>query len=267
MIFAPTMPSLLQRVFGRSRTDESAGRDAAWESPPPTAAVPAGVRVYAVGDVHGRADLLARMLARIDADREARAGADRSVEVFLGDYIDRGPQSREVIDMLIEREQAGGAICLLGNHEDMLLRALESPALMGDWLNNGGRETLMAYGVAPSPVKGVYALHAELLEALPASHRAFLEGLRQSFECGDYFFVHAGVDPEVPLDQQRTEDLLWIRSRFLEYTGPLSKVIVHGHTPRTQPEIGGYRINIDTGAYITGTLTCLVLEGEDLRFL
>lgn len=263
MSLASAMPSLLHRVFGRPRAAEGVG-EPAWD--PHSAAVPAGTRLYAIGDVHGRADLLARVFDRIDADRE-RSDAASSLEVFLGDYIDRGPHSREVLDLLIARERAGRAVCLLGNHEDMLLKALENPQLMPDWLATGGRETLISYGVAPSPVKSVFALHAELAEALPDEHRAFLRRLSPSFELGDYFFAHAGIDPDFPFDQQRTEDLLWIRNRFLDHRGPLSKVVVHGHTPATRPEIGPYRINIDTGAYITGTLTCLVLEDDDRRVL
>jgi serine/threonine protein phosphatase 1 len=258
----PPLTGLMQRLFSRARpAAEPRERGIA----PSAAAVPAGIRVYAVGDVHGRADLLARLFERIDDDRGS-ADVD-CIEILLGDYIDRGPESREVIDMLIAREKAHRVVCLIGNHEDMLQRALGMPSRMTEWMNNGGRETLLSYGVVPLSSKSELELNAELNAALPESHRDFLHRLRLSHECGDYFFVHAGIDPERPFDRQRAEDLLWIRGKFLAHAGPLAKIVVHGHTPQIRPTLGGYKINLDTGAYITGTLTCLVLEGEGRRLL
>jgi serine/threonine protein phosphatase 1 len=258
----PPLTGLMHRLFRRARPGASREQGGAL-SP---ATVPPGIRIYAVGDVHGRADLLARLFERIDADRDS-AGECDSIEILLGDYIDRGPESREVIDMLIAREKVARLVCLTGNHEDMLLRALGMASRMAEWMNNGGRETLLSYGIVPLSSKSEFELHAELNDRLPESHRAFLHGLRLSYECGDYFFVHAGIDPDRPFDRQRAEDLLWIRDRFLAHTGPLEKIVVHGHTPQIRPQIRGYKINLDTGAYITGTLTCLVLEGERRRLL
>lgn len=259
----PPLTGLMQRLFSRARP---AATPREGVTTPATAVVPPGIRIYAVGDVHGRADLLARLFERIDADRRSAADVD-SIEILLGDYIDRGPESREVIDMIIAREKANRVVCLRGNHEDMLLKAIATAARMPQWLENGGRETLLSYGVVPLSSKSQFQLHAELNDALPESHRDFLHRLRLSYACGDYFFVHAGIDPERSFDRQRAEDLLWIRGKFLAHAGPLEKIVVHGHTPQMQPQLGGYRINLDTGAYITGTLTCLVLEGGGRRLL
>jgi serine/threonine protein phosphatase 1 len=232
------------------------------------AAVPPGLRVYAIGDVHGRADLLARTFARIDADLASQPA--RALELLVGDYIDRGPASRQVIDHLIRRRKTRKMVCLKGNHEALLLGFLANPELLEDWQRCGGLETLMSYGIVPAvnADRGAQMrLAAALGRTLPGSHRSFLANLRTSFVCGDFFFVHAGVRPGVPLYQQRELDLLWIREDFLLHERAFGKIIVHGHTPVREPELHANRINIDTGAFATGRLTCLVIEGEDLRFL
>jgi serine/threonine protein phosphatase 1 len=234
--------------------------------PPKT---PDGVRIYAIGDVHGRADLLAQLFAGIDDDIAAYP-AQRAIEILLGDYIDRGPQSREVLDILVARSHRRRMVCLKGNHETYLPDFLRNPATLVQWQCFGGLETLMSYGVMPSinPNKQEQqGLAAALNRALPDSHRRLLASLRSSFACGDYFFVHAGVRPGVPLSHQHEQDLLWIREDFLLHADSFGKIVVHGHTAVVEPDMRPNRINIDTGAYATGKLTCLVLEGEDMTFI
>ncbi|KAA2234771.1 metallophosphoesterase family protein [Salinarimonas soli] len=236
-------------------------------APPPPARVPDGVRVYAVGDIHGRADLLDAVLSRIDRHR-AESGPAQCFEVFLGDYIDRGPNSRGTIERLIERSSGrhSRVVTLCGNHEDMLLEALRNPERLNVWARNGGFETLMSYGVTvPARITPATAeaVVEEARALLPVSHRQFLFGLGDSFRCGDYLFVHAGVRPGVPLDRQSRSDLLWIRDEFIEAEEDFGAIVVHGHTPVREIEFRSNRINIDTGAYITNTLNCLVLEGSD----
>jgi serine/threonine protein phosphatase 1 len=224
--------------------------------------LPDKVRIYAVGDVHGRADLLDQVLSRIDADLAAYPDC-QPIQVFLGDYIDRGPSSRSVLDLLINRSRTHKIVCLKGNHETYVFEFLRNPAVLPDWRQLGGLETLMSYGLKP-PVKADAADQLELAKALSASlpkdHRQFLRSLAPSFTCGDFFFVHAGVKPGIPLAQQREADLLWIRDDFLLCEDNFGKVIVHGHTPVREPDIRPNRINIDTGAYATGRLTCLIIE-------
>jgi serine/threonine protein phosphatase 1 len=224
--------------------------------------LPDRVRIYAVGDVHGRADLLDQVLSRIDADLAAYPDC-RPRQVFLGDYIDRGPSSRAVIDRLIKRARTHEIVCLKGNHETYVFEFLRNPAILANWRQLGGLETLMSYGLKPS-MKADIAEQLELAKALAASlpkhHRQFLRSLSTSFACGDFFFVHAGVKPGIPLEQQRDEDLLWIRDDFLLCEDDFGKIVVHGHTPVREPDIRPNRINIDTGAYATGRLTCLIIE-------
>jgi len=229
--------------------------------------MPEGVRIYAIGDIHGRADLLDVVLARIDADL-AQGPPARNIEVFLGDYVDRGPDSRRVIDRLVARNQTHRAVFLKGNHETFVTEFVRTPTILSDWQNLGGLETLMSYGIMPSINADGAAqekLSAAFKQVLPESHRQFLADLRSSFTCGDFFFVHAGIRPGIALENQNEEDLLWIRQEFLLCEDDFSKIIVHGHTPVSQPEIRPNRINIDTGAYATGRLTCLVLEDDKIR--
>jgi serine/threonine protein phosphatase 1 len=233
------------------------------------ARVPDGIRIYAIGDVHGRADLLDQVFSRIDADL-ARCPAPDPVQVLLGDYIDRGSQSKQVLDRLIARSRTHRTICLKGNHEAFATEFLSSPAILDNWCQYGGLETLISYGVAPSTKADATAqadLAAAFSRALPADHRRFLANLPPYFICGDFFFVHAGVRPGIPLARQSEADLFWIRNEFLLNEDSYSKVIVHGHTPVPQPDIRPNRINIDTGAYATGNLTCLVLERDQLIFI
>jgi len=231
--------------------------------------VPEGHRIYAIGDVHGRADLLTALFRRIDADL-ARRPIALSTQIFLGDYIDRGPHSRQVIDLLIARRREHKALFLKGNHELYLLEALSERSILSEWMQMGGASTLVSYGVTPSrrpDPKADQEIALAYSEALPESHRNFIESLALAFTCGDFFFAHAGVRPGIPLEQQHQQDLLWIREDFLLHEDDFGRVIVHGHTPTTQPDIRPNRINIDTGAYATGRLTCLVLENSQISFL
>lgn len=236
---------------------------------PPRGRVPEGLRVYAVGDIHGRHDLLMMQFARIDAHRQ-RYPVPRTVEIYLGDYVDRGAGSSAVINMLIARRERQEICVLSGNHEQLMLAALRDPQAAIDWLRVGAVPTLMSYGVAvPSPpdVPGLTAAVAHLRQVLPAAHLAFLEGLEVSVVFGDYFFVHAGVRPGVPLSAQRSEDMMWIRGDFLDHACPFGKIVVHGHSPVSAPDVRTNRINIDTGAFASGRLTCLILEGDSIAFL
>jgi serine/threonine protein phosphatase 1 len=231
--------------------------------------VPIGTRVYAIGDVHGRSDLLGELFSRIDSDLKADP-APRVLQVLLGDYVDRGPSSRKVIDLLISRGRTHEIHCLKGNHEVFLFNFLHDPDTLPAWEKVGGIETLDSYGLAPL-LKEVPRHPAELASyfdlALPKSHRQFLSQLKSSFVCGDFFFVHAGVRPGIPLGDQREIDLLCIRREFLTHDREFEKIIVHGHTPVVKPEVRTNRINIDTGAFATGRLTCLKLDGGEIAFI
>jgi len=223
--------------------------------------LPPGLRLYAIGDIHGRLDLLAQLLEKIDEDSRVAIGTVR--KVFLGDYVDRGLYSRQVIDRLIElrSQEKHPPVLLLGNHEQVmreLLRGRDGD-LLQDWLRFGGRETLMSYGIAPASEP--QAVIAGLREKIAPAHVDFLERLETSASFGDYFFCHAGVRPGVDLATQREQDLVWIRHEFLGHKQPHGKIIVHGHTISTKAEFKSNRINIDTGAYATGCLTALGLEG------
>jgi serine/threonine protein phosphatase 1 len=226
--------------------------------------LPEGVRIYAIGDVHGRADLLDRVLSRIDAHVAAHPVV-RPIHLLVGDYIDRGPASREVVDLLINCEQGREMVLLRGNHDAFVEDFMQNPDVLNDWRRIGGLETLMSYGLNP-PMNADAAAQKELATKLksvvPQSHLKFFGGLASSFHCGGYFFAHAGVRPGIPLDKQKDDDLLWIRDDFLLHEGDFGKVVVHGHTPVREIDIHPNRINIDTGAYATGRLSCLVMEGS-----
>jgi diadenosine tetraphosphatase ApaH/serine/threonine PP2A family protein phosphatase len=228
--------------------------------------LPDGVRVYAIGDVHGRADLLQSLLTVIDADL-ARSAPRRAIHVFLGDYIDRGPDSRGVLDLLIARSRSHETVCLKGNHEVFLLEVLQDPTRLQEWRHYGGLLTLVSYGITPT-MSPTAEEQVELIDglkrAIPPEHLAFVQQLPSSFTCGDFFFVHAGVKPGIPLERQRDEDMLWIREEFLASEEHFGKYVVHGHTPVSAPDIRSNRINIDTGAYATGNLTLLTIQGDSL---
>lgn len=228
--------------------------------------LPEGIRIYAFGDIHGRADLLKKMFTVIDADL-ARSPVERSIEVFLGDYIDRGPYSGATLDLLIERSRHRNTVFLKGNHEAYLLDVLRDPSKLEEWRQFGGLQTLMSYGIQP-PLNPTAAEQADLIrsltEVMPGNHVEFLRSLKPWFVCGDFFFVHAGVRPGIPLAEQQESDLLWIRNEFLDSRANFGKFVVHGHTPVKEPDIRPNRINIDTGAYATGNLTLLVIQGSSM---
>ncbi len=234
---------------------------------------PPGTRVYAVGDIHGRRDLLDRLLANIQAHAEKNPCADK-VLVFTGDYIDRGPDSRLVVERLCAPPKAGFRhVFLKGNHEDLLLRFLDGEGL-GVWLRNGALQTLASYGLDSHELRsgsvvgdGAARLRRDLMAALPPSHLAFFEGLNLTYEEGDYLFVHAGVRPGVPLNRQRESDLLWIRQDFTGSGEDFGKIVVHGHTVSRYPDVSANRIGIDTGAWRTDCLSCLIVEGQPRGFL
>jgi serine/threonine protein phosphatase 1 len=226
--------------------------------------LPDDLRVYAIGDLHGRADLLADTMSRVESHLRRNPVA-HTQHIFLGDYVDRGPSSAAVLEQLIAYGRERDAVYLRGNHEVLLLEFLNNPSVFNEWRKYGGLETLLSYGLKPglNPTAAeITELAEKLRQTLPPSHLEFMNGLQSSFSNGDFFFVHAGVRPGIPLDQQRDEDLLWIRDDFLLHEEDFGKVVVHGHTPVREPDFRHNRINIDTGAYATGRLTCLVIEGD-----
>jgi serine/threonine protein phosphatase 1 len=236
---------------------------------PITRHVPDGTRVYCVGDIHGRDDLLGELADRVEADTEPRS-FDHAVTVFLGDYVDRGHGSRHVVERLTCGEWPTPITALVGNHEDLLMAFLEDEAVLDAWRNLGGLETLHSYGVdvgAAMAGRDFKAVQEAFVARFPERHRQFLEALKGSTAIGDYFFCHAGIRPGVPLDRQDRDDLLNIRGPFLSSQVEYGKLIVHGHTPSLYPEIRPNRIGIDTAAHATGRLTCLVLEKDNRRFL
>lgn len=226
---------------------------------------------FAIGDIHGRIDLLQALERRI-ADEAARRQAPRNVVVYLGDYVDRGQHSAGVIKHLLHRPLPGfETIHLKGNHEDFMLRFLDDVALGPNWLTYGGMETLASYGVDPpyphADIVDLERARRALVVALPQAHRVFLDGLRLSHREGGYVFVHAGLKPGVALADQRAADMLWIREPFLDSDADFGAVVVHGHTIVPEPAVRPNRIGIDTGAFVSGRLTCLVAQGGERDFL
>jgi len=242
---------MLGKIFKREKSD---------------AAAPEGKRIYAIGDIHGCAEMLATLLDSISED--ANDFADATL-VFLGDYIDRGPDSRAVIDRLLELKKSDAeTVFLKGNHEASMLDFLDAPEDLYQWLEWGGEETLESYGIDPVG-KTPTALAAELREQMPVEHLRFFKSLPLSHIEGEYLFVHAGLRPGVPLKEQDPMDLMWIRKRF-HNTPPAERpehVVVHGHHPEDKPIDAGWRIAIDTGACYGGMLTAVVLEGTTRRFI
>jgi serine/threonine protein phosphatase 1 len=226
-------------------------------------------RVYVIGDIHGRSDLLDRIAEEIKRDIAAKPSAG-ALTVTLGDYVDRGPDSRGVLDRLICNPFPTEYIGLRGNHEELFEAFLTDPTVGPQWRRLGGLETLHSYRIPVTSLmigKGFEEASSALRHAVPQGHLSFLASLKLSMSVGDYFLCHAGVRPGVPLEHQRAEDLLWIRDEFLRSKSSFGKIVIHGHTPAETPEILPNRINIDTGAFVTGRLTCLVLDGACRRFL
>ncbi len=238
------------------------------------AGAPQGMRLYAIGDVHGRLDLLTAMHRHIAAEIDADRPADWRI-VHLGDYVDRGPDSRGVLDFLVAaRAREPRNLMLAGNHDAGLLEFLARPDPNGVFMNNGGIETARSYGVElrrrgflTSAERALREGHAALVAAMAPAHVELLRALPHALEFGDFFFCHAGIRPGIPLAGQLPFDLLWIRREFHAHAGLHPKVIVHGHTPVAQPDVRANRVNIDTGAYRTGLLCALAVEGRAKRLL
>jgi serine/threonine protein phosphatase 1 len=231
--------------------------------------VPDRSRIYVVGDVHGRIDLFDNLINQIALDLR-RADCDKSLTVFLGDYVDRGPNSAAVLGRLTRGDLPTPIVTLRGNHEQMLLNFLEDEATLDTWRHNGGLETLHSYKIDVTSLlrgQGYKLAQQELFARMPEEDQKCFQAMKTHATVGDYFFCHAGVRPGVPLDRQNDHDLLWIRDEFLSSNADFGKIIVHGHTPVPEPEIHPNRINIDTGAFATNRLTCLILQGDSLDFM
>lgn len=230
----------------------------------PATAIPDGERVYAIGDVHGCASLLDDLLHRIGEDDVAR-GPAKTTLIFLGDLVDRGPSSAAVIERLVRlAAERPDTRFLLGNHEEVFLEALKGePKALRMFCRIGGRETIISYGVDAAEYDRMD--YEELYEALkarvPDTHQSFLNAFEDMIVIGDYVFVHAGIRPGIDLPTQRPSDLRWIRNPFLDHDRRLEKIVVHGHTISETLDVQPHRIGVDTGAYQTGSLTALGLEG------
>jgi serine/threonine protein phosphatase 1 len=231
-------------------------------------AVPAGSRYYVIGDIHGRLDLFEAMIAEIESDDTLRPGADTHV-ILLGDLVDRGPDSAGVVARTRKWQAERSVRVLAGNHEEMFLGAFDKPEVLRHFLKHGGRETILSYGLSKKQFNAMTL--DELFDLLPQlisqSERDYIAAFEEMVVAGDYLFVHAGIDPAVPIDQQKRRDMLWIRDRFLNHQGPLEKVVVHGHTIFDRVMDCGNRIGIDTGAFRSGVLTALVLEADQRRVI
>ncbi len=245
----PTMLNSLRQLF-RPKEDRS------------LPAIPPGQRAYAVGDIHGRLDLFTALVAAVEADDAARESADTTI-VLLGDLVDRGPDSAGVVAAARTLQARRKARIIAGNHEEMFLESFEDSDVLRHFLRFGGRETLLSYPVDPSEYQEASLEEAQDLMqlAVPAEDRAFIAAFEDCIAIGDYLFVHAGIRPGTPLEEQKTGDLRWIREPFLSYEGSHGTVVVHGHSITGEAEVLSNRIGIDTGAYRSGRLTALGLEG------
>ena len=229
----------------------------------PLPAVPAGQRVYAVGDIHGRRDLFDALVAGIEADDAERGWAETTI-VLLGDLVDRGPDSAGVVAAARRLGRTRRLRILCGNHEEMFLRSFADREVFRQFLRHGGRETILSYplDIAAWNTASLAEAQAMMRAAVPQRDIDFIRSFEDWIALGDYLFVHAGIAPGVPLEQQQQSDLRWMREPFLSHTSDHGHVVVHGHTIAKAPEFRANRIGIDTGAYITGRLTALALEGE-----
>jgi len=249
----------LPRLFRRTAEDSAA-----------VSYVPDGQRVYAIGDIHGRLDLLDHLLATIESD-DANRGFAETTLILLGDLVDRGPQSRGVIERAMELARSARRVRFIsGNHEEIFLRSIDGDRkAVALFASIGGLETMTSYGVAADEfLQGDFGDLTALIRCkVPAEHRAFLASFEDFIEIGDYLFVHAGIRPGTPIEQQRTSDMRWIRNEFLSYSGDHGTIVVHGHSIREEIDERPNRIGIDTGAYRTDKLTALALEGNRRWFL
>jgi serine/threonine protein phosphatase 1 len=222
------------------------------------------MRLYIIGDIHGRSDLLDRIVDEINRDIN-EFGWQESLTITLGDYVDRGPDSRGVLDRLSRNPFPTDYIALKGNHEAIFEEFVNQPSVANHWRDLGGLETLHSYGVPMDNLmlgKGFEEAARALSAVIPEAHRTFLASLKTHISIDNCFLCHAGVRPNVPLDRQNANDLLWIRDEFLNSRQSFGKMIIHGHTPNEWPEVRPNRVNLDTGAFATGRLTCLVLDRD-----
>ena len=231
-------------------------------------AIPSGQRVYAIGDIHGRLDLFEALIGAIEAD-DAEAVKARTTVVLLGDLVDRGPDSKGVLKRARKWQKQRKVRILAGNHEEMFLLSFRKKDVLRHFLRFGGRETLRSYGLDAKAKnkKDLESLQQLMLEAVPQKHLEFIRDMENCVVIGDYAFVHAGIMPGVKLEDQKGADLRWIREPFLSHEKPHSHFVVHGHTIYNKPEIRDNRIGIDTGAFNSGRLTALVLEGTGRRLI
>ncbi|MXO66547.1 metallophosphoesterase family protein [Altericroceibacterium endophyticum] len=230
--------------------------------------IPDGQRVYALGDIHGRLDLFEAMITAIEDD-ERRSAPEKVTIILLGDLIDRGPDSAGVVARARALQKARDVRILMGNHEEMLLRSMEDRSVLAPFLNHGGRETLLSYGLSAQDYDlcDYEELQNLLIAKVPARDKSFINSFHNAIEIGDYLFVHAGIEPGKALRDQDERNLRWIREPFLSHAAPHSHVVVHGHTITERPENRSNRIGLDTGAYRSGALTAVVLEGTERRYL
>ena len=234
----------------------------------PRATLPPGQRAYAIGDIHGRLDLFEQLLAQIDEDDAARGAGDTTL-ILLGDLVDRGPESRGVVERAMQLKATRKVRVLAGNHEEMLLGSLGDEEILRHFLRHGGKETLFSYGLTFDEYSraNLDELRARANALIPAEHIAFMHAMENQIVMGEYLFVHAGIRPGVPLDRQMIADMRWIRREFLDHAEPHGHLVVHGHTITDEPAIRSNRIGIDTGAFASGRLTAIGMEGQDHWFL
>jgi serine/threonine protein phosphatase 1 len=228
----------------------------------PVTRIPDGQRVYAIGDIHGRCDLLGQMIARIEADDAGRTTADTTV-ILLGDLVDRGPDSAAVIATAREWAKRRRVRVLAGNHEEMFLGSFEREETLRHFLRHGGKETLLSYPISPETYTRATLEEVQTMmhHAVPAEDIAFMEAMEDQIQIGDYLFVHAGIRPGISAKDQKVSDLRWIRGEFIEGLESRDFAVVHGHTITEVPHVSPLRIGLDTGAFASGKLTAIGLEG------
>ena len=234
----------------------------------PGAQAPAGERLYVIGDIHGRLDLFDALIEAVEDDDRQQTPATTTI-ILLGDLVDRGPDSAGVIGRARAWQQQRPVRILAGNHEEMFLESFDDTDVLRHFLKHGGRETILSYGVDRKSYLdcSLDELQGLMRRHIPAEDTDFLRSFEEYIQLGDYVFVHAGINPGVPLAEQKRRDMLWIRERFLQHTEPHSHIVVHGHTIFTDVDEQHNRIGIDTGAYRNGRLTALVLEGDTRRII